>query len=286
MCRLMAACPGMKRNDVLDLIQDMLGTNTDGFGFGYLGDKGEFVIQKTNLSLEESLKKKSSKNFISWPEDRWVIFHIRRASVGAVCYRNAHPFLINNQFIGCHNGSFKEHSLIKAALPKSEYNSDTDSEVALKFLAKIGHPKFNKICGDNGVYLTINLKGELCAIKNTFQGDLKIVNLKDSKSNFLISEMPVMSDLKDEELDAGYYIFDKQGKLIKSKIKKSELSGYQTPSKPIFRKASEVLREVPNHNALPHIYQHQQGFQKPVKIDGKSLVTGLGHYEMNGHHWD
>lgn len=284
----MAVPPGMKRNEAMDLMQDMIGTNPgnrDGFGFGYLGDKGEFIVKKTCLGLDEVLKKKSAKDFINWPEDRWVIAHIRRASVGAVCDRNAHPFIINNQFIGCHNGSYKSHEIIRAAMGKEiKYSSGIDSEVMLNLLGKIGPSKFNKICDDNGVYLIINRKGELCAIKNTFQGDLKIVKMKESKLDFLISEMPTMSDLPEEELDAGYYIFDKEGKLIKKKVKKSELSGYQIPCKP-FKKVSQVLKEIPNSSSLPHIYQNNGlgEFKKPVKIDGQPLFQAM-HY-MDNESW-
>lgn len=287
MCRLASFIPSeMSKDDILSLLIDMQGQNLDGFGFGYLHND-KFLVKKTHLSLTEVLTKKSKWDFFGdcFKHNSHVIFHLRKSSCGPITTNSAHPFIINNQFIGCHNGSYKSHEIIRAAMGKEiKYSSGIDSEVMLNLLGKIGPSKFNKICDDNGVYLIINRKGELCAIKNTFQGDLKIVKMKESKLDFLISEMPTMSDLPEEELDAGYYIFDKEGKLIKKKVKKSELSGYQIPCKP-FKKVSQVLKEIPNSNSLPHIYQHNGlgEFKKPVKIDGQPLLQAM-HY-MDNESW-
>lgn len=300
---MLAAPNGMKKGDILDLLQDMVGGynsnpnsgNVDGFGFAYVSEKGEFCIKKTQLSFPQVLKKKSYKKFIDWPDTGWKIIHLRKGSIGGNgSYRNAHPFFINyedNEYVSCHNGTHREYELIKAALPNKKYNSDTDSEIILTLLAKIGPKKFNKISNDNGVYLTINKNGELTAIKNTFQGDLKIAAL-DEKRDFLISELSHDSGYKNEELDSGFYIFNKEGEMIKSHRKVDETSNYVSNKgyKKTWRNdnSSCNISTIPNQAALPGIYQHNsQVNKKPVRLSGGNPMVGNFSEEMyHGGPWD
>ena len=105
MCRQIARPGGMKKDQVLEIMLDMEGTNTDGFGYGYVKD-GNFISKKTSMSLTNILKKKSKNDFFgdAFSHNGWVLFHLRRASRGAVCINNSHPF-ISEKNLFCHNGT-------------------------------------------------------------------------------------------------------------------------------------------------------------------------------------
>lgn len=218
MCRLFAAPPGMKKGDVLDILQDMEGhRNTDGFGYGFVKN-GEFFLRKTHHSLSKVLKKKKHKDFFHgcFDHDGWVLFHLRAASVGAVEVKNAHPFVINNNILGVHNGTFKEAELVRSAFGKEiQLHSDTDSEVALQLLNKVGPKKFSNLVDFAGVFLVLEKNGGLWAIKTSSSGDLKMGLLDEKKGEespiFLSSELPFSTNFSNEEVEEGWVYFDSKG---------------------------------------------------------------------------
>lgn len=224
MCRLMAVPPQMSRGDVLDILLDMETRNTDGFGFAYVKDK-KFIANKTRNSLSKSLKKKGKDNiFASFPEQRkgWAILHLRAASQGDVSTRNAHPFLSEN-YAFVHNGMFREHLLIRAALSKDiKYTSETDSEVALHLLEHIGPKKFAQLVEGSSVYLALCRDGSLWAFKTSFAADLKIAKLK--QGIFLASELPFKCEFDGDEMRPGWAHLSPEGEILHKKEKGESIS--------------------------------------------------------------
>ena len=164
MCRL-AVFPVnlISKGDILDILQDMEGVRTGhGFGYGFVRED-QFISRKTSLPLSEILKKKSYKDFFGdcFNHDGLVMFHSRKASHGEVSYRNCHPFESKN-YLFMHNGSFNECSLVEALLgDEIKYKSETDTEVCLHFLEKIGVKKFQLVVKDSGVFLAMEKTGNL-----------------------------------------------------------------------------------------------------------------------------
>lgn len=217
---MIAAPPGMKKGDILDTLLDMEGQNKDGFGFGFLDKNKKFQIKKTSMSLSEVLKKKSHADFFGkcFNHDGWVLFHMRKASRGAVCINNAHPF-ISKDTLFCHNGTLPSAFLLKELLGKEyKYTSSTDSEVALHLYDKLKVAKFTDYLFDAGVFFALNREGNLTVVKTNYAADLKVGKLypnTDSKKVFLASTLPHKSDWEDYEFQPGYSIFNPYGEELK-----------------------------------------------------------------------
>lgn len=222
MCRMIAAPPGMKQGDVLDILLDMECQNKDGFGYGYVDAKTKnFVSKKSVMSLSEILSKKSKDDFFGncFKHNGWVIFHMRKASRGAVNILNSHPFIGKNH-IFCHNGTFKNANLVRTLINKEfKFTSSTDSEVAMRLLEKVGPKKFLEFTEDSGVFFSLKLNGNLLVLKSNYSADMKIGEL-NGKKKFFSSELPNGSVFKNEEMDTGYIILNSAGEILKKYVHK------------------------------------------------------------------
>lgn len=255
MCRQIAAIPThFSKNDLLDLLQDMEGYRTgDGFGFGFVLN-GEFHIKKSILTLGDILKRKGVyKDFFGdvFDHNSWVIFHHRKVSVGAACRKNNHPFICDN-FMGCHNGTLKGHELIRAILGKEiQCKSDTDSEIGIRLIEKLGVKTFSRLVHDSGVFFLLDKNSNLTAIKTEFQDDLDIAEISKNK-HFLISDLPCNSQFKHENAKDGYYIFDNKGILLACKEKPSRYN-LKSPSISNVNKAYDSYdSRLPSNYTSPH----------------------------------
>lgn len=218
MCRLIAVPPNTKQDQFIELMSELERGNRHGFGVGFVEDK-KFVVKKTSLSLTEILKTK--KDFLDdvFPNKSWVLGHCRYATRGAICAKNSHPFTGEKMML-VHNGTFKEHELVKFLTrdKKMKYTSDTDSEVALKLLEKIGPHRFLNMTYEAGVFLALERTGKLWAIKSEYRHDLKIASFSKDRV-FLISDLPYASRYTHKEAEAGWYLFGPDGKIISHRKK-------------------------------------------------------------------
>jgi len=215
---MIAVPPGTKQEVFLEILLDLETKNTHGFGLGYV-ENGGFKVRKTALSLSETLKKR--KDFFDgiFPNKSWVLGHCRYATRGEICARNSHPFE-SNKYLVTHNGTFKEQNLVKFLMGKTiSCKSETDSEVALKLLEKVGPKRFLQLTYEPGVFLALEKSGRLWAIKSEFKDDLKIGKI--GKDKFILASRFSWNNNKyrDEEAKKGWYLFDANGGLIASKTK-------------------------------------------------------------------
>lgn len=281
MCRQAAfVVKNFKRNDILDILLDMEGPKTgDGFGFCFVKD-GKFVSKKTSQTLSDVLKKKHKQDWFkeAFSHDSWVIFHSRNASPGGggVCSVNAHPFIGQSNAL-VHNGLFKNHELIKAALGNIKYTSGTDSEVALHFYEKVGPRKFMKLVDDSGVFMFLNLNGELTVIKTNFTSDLKFAP-SDNNSIFLASEFHVQSDFKDKEMEVGCAVFDREGKLTKFVAKEKK---YSTPIKQTYVYNKGVQTPISNHSET---FGHHKSIHEMGDVEWFNENKWNPYADIDGHY--
>lgn len=262
MCRLAAFHSNdVSRGDIIDLLLDIQGKNTDGIGTVHL-ENGRFVINKAPISLEQVLKKKNTaKHFLSHLNSKfngWTVIHMRGASPGlSVCKSNTHPWNVGN-FAVCHNGFWREHEMPRLILKKFvKFYGSTDSETAAHMINILGPKKFSEeMSWGNGVFLALNRDGHLWAIKTS--GDLVVSPLKNDKL-FLISALKHNTDYKEAEAERGWYHFDEKGKYVKHKTK-SWLSSNNS-----------------HNHAFSHIHTgaSEKSSFNPLIQDGNSMVRPM-----------
>lgn len=210
MCRLMAIPPQATKKEALSILKNMLGGNTDGTGFAYVKD-GKFVLNKWKVSSDKVVRRRY--DFLNHlPHDGWTIVHQRAASHGHVCKANAHPFIIDDKWAFCHNGVWLDYGLPKVIFQKDyKFSSDTDSEVAGKLFSFLGPIKFHNVMEDSGVYLALNLQGELYVSKTSGQLEYNV----NKDGTILLSSDLDYEVYEDAEIaPRGLYKFGSNGKLI------------------------------------------------------------------------
>lgn len=213
MCRLAAFPPGTERNEALAVLLNMERGNIDGTGSCYINADGKFVIRKWARSLSYCLKRDFP--FLDhMPHKGWTIVHLRAASHGGNCKENTHPFLVGDSpndpnWAICHNGIWNDYNIAKLALSKSvRFIGDTDSEVAAYMINILGPKKFTNEIDFGGVYLCLNKRGDLYALKTS--GQLSIFQYKNKKV-LLSSELTYKDYGRHVEAITGWYHFDKHG---------------------------------------------------------------------------
>lgn len=182
--------------------------NKDGFGYSYVKD-GKIINFKWALSFTELLKR-DYPLLQHMPGNSWTIIHQRAASCGAISKENSHPFVVDNKWSICHNGSFREHRIVSLALSKfTNLKGQTDSEVAANLINFISPREFamNTEIMQAGVYLCLNVNGTLEVIKNS--GELSIYEKKNG--NVLLSSELSILDYKQKEANRGWYKFNSDG---------------------------------------------------------------------------
>lgn len=216
----MAIPPSMNLNDAIDVMLDMEKQNTDGFGFAFARN-GKIIHHKSKLSLTKCIQSGDNRNitrFLPKKREGWIILHIRNATHGKISARNSHPFLAGD-YAMVHNGTLKNDKLVRAAMGKIDYSSETDSEVGLHLFLRIGLRKFTELVDNSGVFFFLKKDGSLAVSKTAYIADLKVVQLPN-KDVFLVSELKYNNEFKNkEELPDGYFLFDKKGAFIKGQEK-------------------------------------------------------------------
>src|SRR5487761_2509057 len=151
------------------------------------------------------------------PHNGWTIAHLRAASKGDVRKVNTHPF-IAGQWALCHNGTFDEYKIGKLALQdRVKFEGDTDSEVAANLINVAGPKRFAETVDMSGVFLALNIKGDLWAVKTS--GDLEMLVLTKGERSLMASKFNslVYDYDKTTEAQIGWYHFDSDGRYIKHK---------------------------------------------------------------------
>lgn len=303
MCRQAAFfMPTMSKADILDILMDMQKgkKNDDGFGFGYVKN-GHFVYNKTTLSLEEVLKRKSKKDFFRdcFKHDSWAIFHLRAASVGCIHTGNSHPHEVEN-FLVTHNGTAKNAPLIRACLGNSvKYYGETDSEVCANLIERIGVKKFSQVTDDIGAFLVLEKNnGNLWAVKTHLTDDLVIarVNPKNPRQVFICSELDYNSQWPHEELNSGWTLFNAHGEYIKHKDKDPiSKYAYQSTKRRVkfqktypFEKIEDYQSSNSYGNGSEHNYKNNSNgnmssyypnSHKPTRLD--TSYQGFNHFSRD-----
>ena len=119
-----------------------------------------------------------SNGFFIPPHWREGIFHTRGASVGAVCKRNAHPFLVERdgrRVIGMHNGGVLNYEFLN-----SRYNRhcEVDSEHIFHHLAE--HKPMGELIGKGTIiWYDIYEGAQTVHLARWNFGDLEVAKLKD-----------------------------------------------------------------------------------------------------------
>lgn len=212
MCRLAAFPPGFARDQAIEILKNFENNNVDGTGATWVED-GKFVVEKYPKSLTKVLRR--HRHFLDhMPHNGWTVAHLRAASHGNISIQNTHPFVANN-FVVAHNGVFSEYKIAKLALEsKVKFFGETDSEAAAHLIASSGPKKFAETIDFSGVFLALNIHGDLWAIKTS--GQLEIIPLKQERT-LLASVFDPEKYEKAVEANVGWYHFDKDGKYIKSR---------------------------------------------------------------------
>ena len=217
MCRLAAFPPNFPQDKALEILLEMEGTNNvDGVGCAYVGADGNFVVQKWPTSLSKIMEKGTPylQHMAGNGHNGWTIAHIRAASHGDVAMKNTHPFIINDTWAFAQNGTWNDYKLVKLALSKTaKFEGDTDTEVAGHLFAVAGAREFCQAMDTAGVFLGLRKDGNLYIVKTS--GLLEFDEFADKRvlaaSDLKRGEYP-----KAETVQAGWYYFNKSGKLIKS----------------------------------------------------------------------
>lgn len=224
MCRLAAFPPGTTAEEAHEIVTAFVGGNDDGVGSAFVKD-GEFVVKKYPYSYHEAIAKKNDL-FDHMPYQGWTIAHVRLATHGGNEYKNTHP-IIKGNLVGVHNGVFGAANLIRAAMNGSvKWQGDTDTEVALYILNKLGPEGFRKeMPYSAGVYLALGRDGALTAIKCS--GDLRIWRTQDDRFILASSFKYDSKYWKDEKgVDDGILKLDKEGHALNFKFEKKEKYDY------------------------------------------------------------
>lgn len=224
MCRLAAFPPGFPRDEALEILKHFENNNGDGTGVAYVKDK-QFVVEKYPKALSKVLRKRRLLDHM--PYDGWTIAHLRAANRGDVKAVNTHPFVAGRWCV-CHNGTFDEYKVVKLALgSKVKFEGETDSEAAAQLIMNAGPKGFAETVDMSGVFLALNIRGDLWAIKTS--GDLEIQPLKKNERILLASRFDWSEFPDSTEAQIGWYHFDKDGKYIKHrKVRESGIT-YHRP---------------------------------------------------------
>lgn len=196
MCRLAAFPAGTTKERAHEIVSNFISGNHDGVGSAHV-KSGEFIVKKYPYSYQEAVTKKDDL-FEHMPYDGWTIAHVRYATHGENTIPNTHP-IIRGDIVGVHNGVFGASSIIRVAMADSvKWAGETDSEVALYMLNKLGSYKFYKeMPSGAGVYLALNRNGELDCIKCS--GDMKLLRVDGGKwivaSHFAYKEDDIWTEL-------------------------------------------------------------------------------------------
>lgn len=222
MCRIAAFPPGFSRDEAIEILANFENKNTDGTGSAYIKD-GKFVIEKWARPFSSVIKRKPFLTHMPY-NDGWTIVHLRAASHGGNCKENTHPFVVG-PWAFIHNGIWSEHKLVRLALSKAvDFEGETDSEVAAHFWNIIGPKKFAESVDFGGVFMGLNIRGDLWVAKTS--GDLEIKALPQ-KQVLLASELSLQN--YEGKVDAlnGWYHFNSKGEYVKHKENASRWSsGY------------------------------------------------------------
>ena len=211
MCRLAAFPPNFPRNEAIEILKNFENNNTDGTGAAWIKD-GKFVIEKYPRSLSKVLRKHRFLGHM--PHVGWTIAHLRAASRGDSSLVNTHPF-VAGKWVVCHNGTFDEFKIVKLALGnRIKFDGETDSEAAAHLISGAGPKRFSETIDWAGVFLALNIHGDLWAIKTS--GDLEIQALPKNKV-VLCSKFDFSEYGNADEAQIGWYHLDKDGRYIKHK---------------------------------------------------------------------
>lgn len=239
MCRLAAFPPGFPRDEALDILKHFENNNTDGTGVAYVKDK-QFVVEKYPKALTKVLRKRRLLDHM--PYNGWTIAHLRAANRGDVKVANTHPFVAGRWCV-CHNGTFDEYRVVKLALGnKVKFDGETDSEAAANLIMNAGPKGFAETVDMAGVFLALNIRGDLWAIKTS--GDLEIQALKNEKL-LIASRFNFIDYATSDVAQIGWYHFDKDGKYIKHKKVRENSITYHRPANYSFGPCSDNQRRTP-----------------------------------------
>ncbi len=224
MCRLAAFPPGFPRDEALDILKHFENNNTDGTGVAFVKNK-QFVVEKYPKALSKVLRKRRLLDHM--PYDGWTIAHLRAANRGEVKAVNTHPFVAGRWCV-CHNGTFDEYKVVKLCYGnKTKFEGETDSEAAAHLIMNAGPKGFAETVDMAGVFLALNIRGYLWAIKTS--GDLEIQALKKDQL-LLASRFDWSKYSGSDEAQVGWYHFDKEGRYIKHpKVRESGIT-YNRPT--------------------------------------------------------
>jgi predicted glutamine amidotransferase len=218
MCRLAAFPPNFPRKKALEILLDMESYNQDGVGSVYVKD-GQFVVDKYPKSITKILTK--GVPFLShMPYNGWTVAHLRAASHGKNSYENTHPFIVGDWAI-VHNGIWSEHDTAKMVMQAMDSNikfkGQTDTEVAANLINIMGPQKFAETIDGGGVFLSLNINGELQVSKTS--GELRFYRQKNTKQVVIASEFPAnLYHRYSADIKEGWFKFDNRGLYLNHKM--------------------------------------------------------------------
>lgn len=268
MCRIAAFPPNFPRRDAIEILRNFENNNTDGTGAAWIEGKN-FLVEKYPKALSKVLRKHRFLRHM--PHNGWTIAHLRAASVSDVRKVNTHPFVAGPWAV-CHNGTFSEHKVVKLALGnKMKFEGETDSEVAAYLINTAGPKKFAEIVDMSGVFLALNINGDLWALKTS--GDLELEQLNGertlmcSRFDWNVYEKPVDAQI-------GWYHFDREGRYIKHKKLRESFYPYRRvetqcgcgpygktgPSSPSTSRNGNVTTYTTTPSTGRDIYDYSDGF--------------------------
>lgn len=235
--------------------------NTDGYGESFINKDGRFVIRKWGISFSKVLKRKFAP-LSHLPYNGWTIVHERAATHGSGEIKsNSHPFLIDNKFVGMHNGVLKNYEIFDSIFRNQGYkfSSMTDSEVAFRIFSIIGPKNFLRQMESSGVYVALNKNGSLDIVKTSGQLEFNI----NKNGSFLIASDLSYQDYPESVIaPEGLFRFNKDGYLIryinedgkssKTFQKRNTLNFYNNASKlPVCYQSSEHWAERHSERIMP-----------------------------------
>lgn len=239
MCRLAAFPPGFPRQDALEILKHFENHNTDGTGAAWIND-GKFFVEKYPKALTKVLRKHRFLRHM--PHNGWTIAHLRAASHGDVRKVNTHPFVVGPWAV-VHNGVLSEHKIVKLALGnRVKFDGETDSEAAAHLIANAGPKKFAEVIDMSGVFLALNIRGDLWAIKTS--GDLELEALKGNRTLMASKFDPIVYE-KTAEAQVGWYHFDRHGAYLKHKKIRESFFPYRRMAEPCEASNGNVTTYVP-----------------------------------------
>lgn len=265
MCRLAAFPPNFAREDALEILANFENGNVDGTGSAYVNAAGKFVTEKWPSSFTKITAKVP---FLShMPYNGWTIAHLRAASHGANLKKNTHPFIVGPWgFI--HNGIWSEHNLVRLALSRHvKMQGDTDTEVAAHLWNIAGPKRFSEAVTFSGVFMGLHKNGDLWVVKTS--GDLEL-SAQAGERVLMASEFD-RSKYRSIDAMSGWYHFDKDGKYVSHKEKRSAwtsgypyrnnvaatmLRGGSTPNGPTGIGATTHHRDIDDYNEDERYFAH------------------------------